>query len=275
MNTVLDDNMTLCLANGQRIKLKYEMKCLFEVNDLAVASPATVSRIGVVYMTQSDLGWLPYVRSWIQKIVPPLECGSWVSARLILLFEKAFTKGVKFQRKFCKEPVETVDIQLAVSLCSLFESIFTVGNGIKMNTPQSELTFLLDKLFFFCYVWSVGASCCSTYWEIFNDNTREIFDDVCPLLGLPGNGSAFGYYVDIEEGIFRKWNDVLPSFEYDFSLPYFSLIVPTIDTCRFSFIMKTLLSINKPCFITGITGKCYRSYLRFYLFDIQILKLCS
>ena len=62
MNTVLDDNMTLCLANGQRIKLKWEMKCLFEVNDLAVASPATVSRIGVVYVTPSDLGWIPFVQ---------------------------------------------------------------------------------------------------------------------------------------------------------------------------------------------------------------------
>jgi dynein heavy chain len=31
MNTVLDDNMTLCLANGQRIKLRSQMKMLFEV----------------------------------------------------------------------------------------------------------------------------------------------------------------------------------------------------------------------------------------------------
>ncbi len=31
MNTVLDDNMTLCLANGERIKLKPDMRMLFEV----------------------------------------------------------------------------------------------------------------------------------------------------------------------------------------------------------------------------------------------------
>lgn len=65
MNTVLDDNMTLCLANGERIKLKQEMKCLFEVNDLAVASPATVSRIGVVYLSPTDLGHMAYVKSWL------------------------------------------------------------------------------------------------------------------------------------------------------------------------------------------------------------------
>ena len=57
MNTVLDDNMTLCLANGQRLKLRPQMRMLFEVNDLLVASPATVSRCGMVYLTQEELGW--------------------------------------------------------------------------------------------------------------------------------------------------------------------------------------------------------------------------
>ena len=35
MNTVLDDNMTLCLSNGERIKLKNEMRILFEIDDLS------------------------------------------------------------------------------------------------------------------------------------------------------------------------------------------------------------------------------------------------
>ncbi len=60
---VLDDNCTLCLPNGERIKLNSTtMRMLFEVSDLAVASPATVSRCGMVYVPPEDMGWRPMIK---------------------------------------------------------------------------------------------------------------------------------------------------------------------------------------------------------------------
>ncbi len=74
MNTVLDDNCVLCLPNGERIKLNPNtMRMLFEVQDLAVASPATVSRCGMVYVPSDELGWRPYVKSWLQRFPKEID----------------------------------------------------------------------------------------------------------------------------------------------------------------------------------------------------------
>jgi|TARA_B110001450_G_C17337481_1_gene366068 dynein heavy chain len=67
MNSVLDDSKLLTLNNGDRIALSPNVRLLFEVENLSVASPATVSRAGMIYMDIDELGWEPYVSMWIQK----------------------------------------------------------------------------------------------------------------------------------------------------------------------------------------------------------------
>ena len=50
----MDDNKLLTLANGERIRLQPHCAMLFEVGDLQYASPATVSRCGMVSRLSID-----------------------------------------------------------------------------------------------------------------------------------------------------------------------------------------------------------------------------
>ncbi|OHT00931.1 Cytoplasmic dynein 2 heavy chain 1 [Tritrichomonas foetus] len=54
LNSVLDDNRLLTLPTGERIQFDRNVKFIFETHSLQFASPATVSRMGVLFVNRTD-----------------------------------------------------------------------------------------------------------------------------------------------------------------------------------------------------------------------------
>ena len=71
MNTVLDDTKTLCLANGQRIKIPLKFIFIFEMTNLNHITPSTISRCGIVYVDNDIIDWKSFSKRWyfLQKSV--------------------------------------------------------------------------------------------------------------------------------------------------------------------------------------------------------------
>jgi dynein heavy chain len=117
MNTVLDDNKMLCLPNGERIKMPDTCTMMFEVNDLVEASPATVSRCGMVYMEPVYLGWEPIVETWAE-LMEEIISDKWLT-----FIAKSLMTAIKYilpqLRKNCKESIPSQDCNLVQSALNL------------------------------------------------------------------------------------------------------------------------------------------------------------
>ena len=250
MNTVLDDNCTLCLPNGERIKLNpTTMRMLFEVQDLSVASPATVSRCGMVYVPAEVVGWWPYVKSWLTRLSSAINIPAETQKAITELFEQYVDKGIHFVRKRGLENVPSVDINLVTSLTYIFQALVMPARGVDFSKPMRGE--FLSRLFAFAYVWSIGGNLDSTVTDQFDKFVRELFDGV---VTFPGAGTVYSYFVSNKEQNFRNWEDVVPAFTYNKALPYFELVVPTVDTTRYSFLLEILLEVEKSVLFTGLTG---------------------
>lgn len=67
LNSVLDDNRLLSLPSGWRIQFGANVNFLFETHDLSHASPATISRMGIVFLNEEDLNVDTFVNNYLRK----------------------------------------------------------------------------------------------------------------------------------------------------------------------------------------------------------------
>lgn len=67
LNSVLDDNHLLTMPNGERIKFGDNVNFVFESHDLQFASPATISRMGMIFLSEKDVMVDKLVQSWVYR----------------------------------------------------------------------------------------------------------------------------------------------------------------------------------------------------------------
>ncbi|KAM4860802.1 dynein axonemal heavy chain 14 [Thomomys bottae] len=198
LNSVLDDTRTLCLANSERIALTSTVRLIFEVDTLSKASPATISRCAMVYMDPVDLGWEPYVQSWLLR-KSTIMSQSGVDC-LQLLIKKSVPEGLRFMKKHQKhQPFPVQGITAVTTLCRILDAFFDfmITNGglgqsnqkdkkdapakeakplkirlkdeTRFSYPKDEslwfleknpdkLALMLQKLFVFAFTWAFGGS---------------------------------------------------------------------------------------------------------------------
>jgi len=136
LNTVMDDNKVLTLVSNDRIFLTPSMRLCFEISNLKNATPATVSRAGVLFINDGDIGWIPYMNSWLERSVYKLNRGS-LSAqeeRLVMpdiddvgknVFYRNFQQYVELNTDLNKlkhiSPVN--DMMMVQTLCTILDAL--------------------------------------------------------------------------------------------------------------------------------------------------------
>nr|XP_019611948.1 PREDICTED: dynein heavy chain 6, axonemal [Rhinolophus sinicus] len=251
MNTVLDDNKMLCLANSERIKLTPQIHMLFEVQDLRVASPATVSRCGMVFVDPDELKWMPYVKTWMQGISKKLN--EETREYILNLFQRYVDDGLHFINRKCNQAIPQVDISKVTTLCYLLESLILGKDAVNLTMEQAKLNTVLCQTFVFCYLWSLGGNLTENYWDSFDTFIRTQFDDN-PDARLPSSGDLWSVHMDFDTKRLDPWERIIPTFKYSRDVPFFEMLVPTVDTVRFGYLMEKLLAVRHSVLFTGTTG---------------------
>ena len=115
----------LCLNSGQIIPLTDRMTMMFEVEDLEVASPATVSRWEMVYMEPVALGFRWIFKSWFNTIPPPFKLSEKLAIKIKDYVNKYISTLLDFMRRNYPELVTTTNNNLCQSFCRILDWYFS------------------------------------------------------------------------------------------------------------------------------------------------------
>lgn len=278
MNSVMDDNKLLTLANGERIRLQ-QPTCalLFEVGDLQYASPATVSRAGMVYVDPKNLGYQPFWDKWI-KGRPEKEI-------LQELYEKYIPPALSYiilgqigpqQVTPLKTIIPQTGLNMVTQLCNMLDAIYPVPVDEDGPIQQEEYDeSLIECVFLEAIYYSLGACLTSECQEDFDVFIKKLCpmmpmednaEEPCDLTHLPATfPRLFEYYLDMKNRHWSAWKWLVPDYVHDRELPFSQVLVETSDTVKITHVLKLMNSIRRPIVLIGETGTSKTAIIQSFL----------
>ncbi|KAH1023596.1 hypothetical protein HUJ04_012770 [Dendroctonus ponderosae] len=244
LNTVMDDNKVLTLASNERIALTPTMRLIFEISNLRTATPATVSRAGILYINPQDLGWNPYVTSWIETRENGAE-----KSNLIMLFDKYIPICLENVRTRFKKITPIPEISHISMLCHLLESVLT-----PQNTPTDCPKDWYELYFAFCCVWAFGSSMFQEQATDYRIEFTKWWVNEFKTVKFPPQGTVFDYYIDDETKQFVSWIEKVGRFELDPDAPLQAVLVHTAESIRIKYFLDLLMEKRRPVMLVGNAG---------------------
>ncbi|XP_076261923.1 dynein heavy chain at 93AB isoform X2 [Rhynchophorus ferrugineus] len=244
LNTVMDDNKVLTLASNERIALTPTMRLIFEISNLRTATPATVSRAGILYINSQDLGWNPYVTSWIETRENGAE-----KSNLIMLFDKYIPiclENVRTRFKKITPIAETSHIEM---LCHLLECVLT-----PQNTPNDCPKDWYELYFVFCCIWAFGSAMFQEQTTDYRVEFTKWWVNEFKTVKFPSTGTVFDYFIDDETKQFVPWSEKLSRFELDPDTPLQAVLVHTAESIRLRYFLDILMEKRHPVMLVGNAG---------------------
>ncbi|NXD07257.1 DYH10 protein, partial [Nothocercus nigrocapillus] len=258
MNSVMDDNKLLTLANGERIRLQAHCALLFEVGDLQYASPATVSRCGMVFVDPKNLKYKPYWQKWTQERGNEQERNE-----LNHLFQKyvpylidMIIEGIVDGRQGgrLKTVVPQTDLNMVVQLTMMLEALIVT----QYDEPDVLECFFLEALY--C---SLGAALLDTGRIKFDETVKRISsmstvhdDNILAKPGeLPGQlPTLYDFHFDGFKKRWIPWMKLVPEYIHRPQRKFLDILVPTVDTTRTTWLLEQMVKIKRPVVLVGESG---------------------
>ncbi|XP_070335949.1 dynein axonemal heavy chain 17 isoform X2 [Odocoileus virginianus] len=244
LNTVMDDNKVLTLASNERIPLNRTMRLVFEISHLRTATPATVSRAGILYINPADLGWNPVVSSWIERRKVQSE-----KANLMILFDKYLPTCLDKLRFGFKKITPVPEITIIQMILYLLECLLT-----EKNAPPDSAKELYELYFVFACFWAFGGAMFQDQLVDYRVEFSRWWINEFKTIKFPSQGTVFDYYIDPDTKKFLPWTDKVPAFELDPDVPLQASLVHTTETIRIRYFMDLLMEKSWPVMLVGNAG---------------------